>query len=226
MSDSNPRAKYFGYARPEVAALVPSTADRVLDIGCAAGFLGGSLKERGVSEVWGIELDEDAATAARERLDQVLTGDVLSVGATLRDGYFDAVIMADVLEHLVHTEKTLAMVRRILAPEGKLVLSLPNIRHWSTVRMLLEGDWAYQDAGLMDRTHLRFFTLRSATLAVEAAGFTVDHAGGAGAVAAPPAGFAEDLETLMGGLLWKTEGLADELSMYQLLFVCSKNAEA
>jgi O-antigen biosynthesis protein len=222
MSDS--RAKYFQYARPEVAELVPADVNRVLDIGCAAGFLGAGLKERGVREVWGIELDEAAATAARERLDQVLLGDVYELGKTLEDGFFDAVVMADVLEHLVHTEAALALARRILTPQGKLVLSLPNMRHWSTVRMLLEGDWAYQDAGIMDRTHLRFFTLRSAMITLRAAGFTVEHAAGIN-LSPPPAGFADELEAVMGKLLWRTKGLAEELAMYQILFVCSKTPE-
>lgn len=218
MSDSH--TQYYRYARPEVAKLVPADANRVMDIGCAAGFLGARLKERGVREVWGIELDEAAATEAREQLDQVLTGDVYKLGKTLEDDFFDA----DVLEHLVHTEAALALARRILTPKGKLVLSLPNNRHWSRVRMLLEGDWAYQDAGIMDRAHLRFFTLRSAIIALRAAGFIVEHAASIN-LSAPPPGFTEQLEAVMGKVLIRTRGLAQELAMCQILFVCSKTPE-
>jgi len=115
----------------------------------------------------------------------------------------------------------LALAYRILTPDGKLVLSLPNIRHWSTVKMLLEGDWTYRDAGIMDRTHLRFFTLRSAIITLRAAGFTVEHAASVN-LSAPPAGFAEELEAVMAKFLAHTKGLAKELAMYQVLFVCSK----
>jgi O-antigen biosynthesis protein len=222
MEQSGASRAYFEYARPEVVALVPTEAARILDIGCAAGALGAGLKKRNSCEVWGIEMHPGAAAAARERLDHVIEGDALLLGAELADESFGAVIMADVLEHVENTEGMLALARRIMTPDGKLILSLPNIRHWSILKMLLEGDWRYLDSGIMDRTHLRFFTLNSAVRALGKAGFKVDHAAGVNVTSPPPEGFIEGLEALMSEHSMVPGKLTAESLLYQLLFVCSK----
>ncbi|MEW6745863.1 MAG: methyltransferase domain-containing protein [Planctomycetota bacterium] len=153
--------RYHSMERPEVRALVPLTARRVLDVGCGTGALGGALKRERECEVWGIELDRDAAREAREVLDHVLEGDVSGLAGTLPESFFDAIALADVLEHVADPARLLRGLRRSLAPGGNLVLSVPNVRHWSVLRELLEGDFRYREAGLLDAGHLRFFTRRS-----------------------------------------------------------------
>jgi len=165
---------YFGHARPEVLALVPATARRVLDIGCGAGRLGEALKARQQAEVVGIELDEAAAAVARLRLDDVIVGDIERLGLDFPPGSFDAIVCADVLEHLRDPARLLQKVRSWLAPAGRLVASIPNVRHNSVVRSLLEGNWTYESAGLLDRTHLRFFTRREIEKLFHRAGFAID----------------------------------------------------
>ena len=137
--------RYFGHSRPEVVALVPTA--RVLDIGCGAGRLGEAIKQRQQAWVSGIEFDAGAAAAARHRLDQVWQGDIERLDLEIPAGSFDAIVCADVLEHLVEPRRLLERARRWLAPEGRLVASLPNVRHHSVVSSLLEGNWSLRARG-------------------------------------------------------------------------------
>ena len=151
---------YYQQPRYEVAALVPTTARRVLDVGCAEGILGRHLLERGVAEVVGIEQVAEVALRASRRLTRVLCGDVSTVDLPADIGTFDCIVFADVLEHLANPTEALRRFLPLLAPGGTIVASIPNVRHHAILHMLAEGLWTYQDAGIMDRTHLRFFTLK------------------------------------------------------------------
>src|SRR4051794_25484223 len=135
---------------------------RVLDVGCAEGYLARELRGRGCTVV-GLEYDEAAADAAREFCEQVVTGDVESPDVRARvDGPFDRVLFGDVLEHLRDPAAVLRWARELLAPDGRAVISLPNIANWSARREIARGRFPYADHGLFDRTHLRFFTRESA----------------------------------------------------------------
>ena len=109
---------YFGHARPEVLALIPETARAVLDIGCGAGRLGEALKAREQAEVVGIELNEAAAMAARQRLDQVFVGDIEALDLPFPPGRFDAIVCGDILEHLRDPDHLLRQARAWLTPDG------------------------------------------------------------------------------------------------------------
>jgi len=164
---------YYGFTRPEVQRLVSRRAKRVLDVGCAGGRVGAGIKERQGAEVWGIECNPQAAAAARNLLDRVVEAPVEQAFAQLPQGYFDSIILADVLEHLVDPAAVLAGLSEKLTPTGELIVSLPNVGHWSVLQGLLEGSWEYQDAGILDRTHLKFFTKKSALALFGAAGFAI-----------------------------------------------------
>jgi 2-polyprenyl-3-methyl-5-hydroxy-6-metoxy-1,4-benzoquinol methylase len=166
-------AFYFDFARPELLALVPAAARRVLDVGCGAGRLGEALKARQQAEVVGVECDPRAARAAAARLDRVLACDVEREETDFTPGTFDAAVCGDVLEHLREPGHFLRRLRDWLRPGGVLVVSVPNVRHHSVVNGLLAGNWTYEAAGLLDRTHLRFFTRRTAVDLLELAGFRV-----------------------------------------------------
>lgn len=171
-TDERPRS-YFACSRPDLLALVPRTARRVLDVGCGVGAFGASLKASQDASVCGIELNVEAAVAARERLDEVFTGDVEEISLPFHEGHFDCIICGDVLEHLRDPQAFLRRARNWLAPEGLLVASIPNVRHHSVVGALLEGNWSYEPAGLLDRDHLHFFTRRKIDALLDDAGFVL-----------------------------------------------------
>lgn len=134
-------------------------ARRVLDVGCAEGDLARVLTERG-AVVSGVEGDPAAAEVARPTLDRLLIGDLDRVDllAEFGAGSFDAVILGDVLEHLVNPGGVLRQARDLLSEDGRVIISLPNVAHAAVRLSLLLGRWRYRELGLLDRTHLRFFT--------------------------------------------------------------------
>ena len=151
----------------------PESAERVLDVGCGAGRLGEALKARQAARVVGIEVVPEAARRARGRLDEVFEGDAEALELSFEHGTFDCVVCGDVLEHLRDPERFLERVRGWLVPDGRVVASLPNVRHHSVVSALLDGNWSYEPAGLLDETHLSFFTRRDMVDLFERAGFQV-----------------------------------------------------
>lgn len=156
---------------------VPRDATTVLDVGCATGYLAAELGRRGAAVV-GVELDPAAAERARASCADVVVGDVEStstraaVAAAVGDGV-DAVVCADVLEHLRDPWDALAWLGTLLRPGGVAVVCLPNVAHWTARRALLRGRFPYADFGLFDRTHLRFFTRASARELASRAGLAV-----------------------------------------------------
>jgi 2-polyprenyl-3-methyl-5-hydroxy-6-metoxy-1,4-benzoquinol methylase len=156
-------ATYYEHPRPEVRALVPPSARHVVDVGCAAGALGAGLKvERPGIQVRGVEPSQQAATRARQVLDDVLVGSAEQQPPASWPAP-DCVIFADVLEHLTDPWTVLRRWGQRLAPGGAVVASVPNVAHHSVaLDLVLRGRWDYEDAGILDRTHLRFFTRESA----------------------------------------------------------------
>ncbi|NUM53202.1 MAG: glycosyltransferase [Candidatus Hydrogenedentes bacterium] len=148
---------YYRSPRPELQAHVPLRAQRVLDCGCGGGEFGLALKHRGAKEVCGIEIVERAYTFAKQNLDHAILGSIEQLELPWDDEYFDCVVFGDVLEHLIEPVNALKKVARVLSRDGVIVMSIPNIRFWQQVLMHANGRWQYEDAGIMDRTHLRFF---------------------------------------------------------------------
>lgn len=135
---------------------------RVLDCGCAAGYVAAALAER-ACRVDGIEIDAAAAALARGSCSRVYVGSLEDAEFISRlAGGYDRIILGDVLEHLVDPAATLRMLAYLLASGGRMLISLPNVAHWSVRWSLLRGRFEYEDLGLLDRTHLRFFTFHSA----------------------------------------------------------------
>lgn len=136
---------------------VPANAD-VLDLGLADGSVAAVLQQMGC-RVWGVELDEVDAEAARPFCQDVVVGDLntLELAEVFPDQRFDVVLMLDVLEHLADPARVLRQVTGVLADGGWGVISLPNVAHVSLRLSLLDGHFDYTEAGLLDRTHLRFF---------------------------------------------------------------------
>lgn len=157
---------------PHSAAIrLVGTGGRVLEVGCAGGHVTRHLVDRG-NEVVGIELDPDAAEHARQFATDVHVADLDHTAASsLVDGEFDVVLLGDVLEHLRDPATVLADVTSVLGPSGRLVVSVPNVAHIDVRLMLLAGEWHYQDVGVLDRTHLRWFTRESLRSLLAEVGF-------------------------------------------------------
>ena len=155
------RSGYFLDAKPALLDLFDPSGLRILDAGCAGGGNGALMKRAGAREVVGIEMGAGAAAKARERLDEVLVGDLAKVDlAPIADRPFDVVLLIDVLEHLVDPVATLCRLTALLKPGGLVVASLPNVAHVWVIANLLAKRWPQKDRGIFDRTHVRFFAKR------------------------------------------------------------------
>lgn len=146
---------------------------RALDVGCDTGRLGEGLKKMGLA-VDGVEMDPDAARLAAGRLDRVVTGSILdsSVFQSL-EGPYDIIIFADVLEHLPKPETVLDGIKALLADGGEVYASLPNVANFRVRIPLLFGRFQYTEIGILDKTHLRFFTRQTAQELFTGAGYEV-----------------------------------------------------
>lgn len=154
--------------RPELQAFVPTTARRILDLGCSSGAVGAALKARQQVEMVGIEIDPRYAARASERLDRVITADLdqLVAGTDLASdlGHFDFILAADVLEHLRDPWTVLRRASELLQPGGGALVSLPNVRHWEVLwNVGIRGTWPQRPEGILDRTHLQWFTAADAS---------------------------------------------------------------
>ena len=162
------------YAPVGLLQMIPATPKAVFDLGCFVGATGRWLKERfpGVKVV-GVELLPAAAEKARATYDQVFTGRFEEMDLGPLTGQFDTIIAADVLEHLYHPWQALERLKTLLAPGGALYVSLPNVRNLRVLEGLALGDWPYAGAGILDITHVRFFTRRSALRMLSETGWQV-----------------------------------------------------
>lgn len=160
--------------RGEIVQMIPPGCLTVLDVGCGNGILGEYLKKNGVERVCGIEIIAEAARNAVSVLDAVLTGNIESMDLPFEHESFDCIVCADVLEHLVDPWSVVSKLKKLIKPGGCLVASLPNIGFHRVVRNLLKGHWRYEDAGVLDRTHLRFFTLEGVKELFEANSMIID----------------------------------------------------
>lgn len=167
---------YVG-SRPDVTALIPPNAKTVLDVGCSNGAVGYAIKDILGLHVTGIEAFPEMAEVAKTRLDRVIVGDAEApdVLGQLNGSQFDAIIFADILEHLRDPWKALSVISGHLAEGGAIIASIPNVRHLSTIGSLLfKGEWPYRDRGIHDRTHLRFFTIKNIAALFESCGLSIE----------------------------------------------------
>jgi SAM-dependent methyltransferase len=163
--------EYFDGFNEQLFAAVPASARTILELGCARGRLGWELKRQDPARrVIGIEVDPVAAAIARDRLDEVWEHD-LGGDLPTHIGPVDCVLVGDVLEHLVDPERLLRRAGDLLADGGMVLASVPNVAHHNVLLALLRADWMYEPQGLLDATHLRFFTISTITKLFLDAGF-------------------------------------------------------
>jgi SAM-dependent methyltransferase len=156
---------YYDRANPDLLRSLPPEARLVVEVGCGAAALGAQYKAVNPQVRYvGLEVVEEAAAVARRRLDHVVLGNAEDLDAAdcdLVPGTVDCLVYGDVLEHLVDPWALLKRQADWLRLEGVALACIPNVQHWSMFLRLFQGYWRYEDAGLLDRMHLRFFTLDS-----------------------------------------------------------------
>lgn len=173
MSEPGDRSYYFEQERTEVAPLLPPSFGRALEVGCGAGGFGRLMRDKApASELWGVEPDARSAELARATFDNVICG---SFPADELEGEtFDLLVFNDVLEHMVDPWEGLNQAKSLLSGPARVIASIPNVRHWDVLLPLLRGRWDYEADGILDRTHLRFFTRATACELFQSQGFQVD----------------------------------------------------
>lgn len=153
---------YYENCRDEMIRYVPKNAKKTLEFGCGHGAFSELLKNTLDAECWGVEIDDRSAQIASEKLYRIIKSDATESLTILPERHFDCIIFNDVIEHLNDPFYLLENIKNKLAQGGVVVASIPNVRFWKNLRDLVwRGDWDYREAGILDITHLRFFTYKS-----------------------------------------------------------------
>ncbi|MFD1882076.1 methyltransferase domain-containing protein [Paracoccus pacificus] len=199
---------YHDGFNPDLLALMPLSARRVLEIGCGSGVLARVWRQRNpAAHYTAVEIHAESAARAARHVDRLIEGDIEVLADADLGGPFDLVVMGDSLEHLADADRMLARIKGLLVPGGVLLASVPNIAHWSALRVLLEGRWPNTDDGLFDRTHRRFFTFSALSAALQKAGLRMLKSRARNLPATLPPEAADTIEALAGAA--KALGLDD-----------------
>lgn len=167
------RDQYFKFQRNEMKTFLPDRYSTILEIGCGEGEFSFHLKER--CELWGIEPDKESVGVSARKFKTVLHGTYDAVVSQIPDGYFDLVICNDVIEHMPDHDWFFDSIRKKMREDGRLVGSIPNVLYVRNLfNLLVRKDWRYEDSGILDRTHLRFFTRKSLLRTFQRWGFIVE----------------------------------------------------
>jgi 2-polyprenyl-3-methyl-5-hydroxy-6-metoxy-1,4-benzoquinol methylase len=168
----NNKFDYVLSDRPEIAALQPASYQTVLEIGCAKGGFKASLRPD--VEIWGVEPNPLSAKQAADLGYKIHVGTYDEVAEQLPDAYFDLVICNDVIEHMPDHEQFLKVIKAKMKPDASLIGSIPNVRYFGNVfKMLVLKDWKYEEQGVLDSTHLRFFTEKSLSRTFRNCGYEI-----------------------------------------------------
>jgi 2-polyprenyl-3-methyl-5-hydroxy-6-metoxy-1,4-benzoquinol methylase len=150
---------YFGSVRRDILPMIPPHSNKIMEVGCGDGSTLNCLKNNGQCNwTYGVELFPDAAKIACGRVDKLYQSNIEAMDLPIEASSLDLILCLDVLEHLVNPTKVIKYLHKLLAPNGLMIASIPNVRHFSVVApLLLQGRWEYQKEGILDSTHLRFF---------------------------------------------------------------------
>lgn len=165
---------YYSYVRYDVLKMIPKGVNIILDIGCGEGYTSAEAKRIFQASVAvGVEPYLPAAKIAMNNLDRVLTSDIEVLDLDYPEGYFDCIICADVLEHTRDPWLVLKKLSFYLSDSGYVVASIPNIQNYLVIKKLLNGQFHYEDSGILDKTHLRFFTIKTIRKMFEETGYEI-----------------------------------------------------
>ena len=162
MSDANRlRVGYHNLLRQELLDIIPTSVKKILDLGCGTGELGKALKKRQACHVTGIELSKEAIAVAEKNLDRAVRDNINRYDPALEKIKYDCLIFGDILEHLISPWAVMIQWAKMLTQDGVVIASIPNIAHRTIREQLERGIFRYETAGILDITHLRFFTKTS-----------------------------------------------------------------
>lgn len=140
---------------------VPKTCKTFLEVGCGEGHFGALLKDRSPCYVWGVDSNAQSIRSASEKLDNTSEG-LFEPRLALPQRHFDCIIFNDVIEHVANPDSLLTYARELLTKRGYVIASIPNVGHFPTIwRLAIHGTWEYKQTGILDTTHLRFYTRKS-----------------------------------------------------------------
>ncbi len=163
---------YYDSIREDMLKYIPHEVERTLEFGCGKGGFSKLIGDRFGAETWAVEIDEKSAKIASEKLNKVINSNAHEAIDKLPDSYFDCIIFFDILEHLPDPYSLLTSAKKKLMKNGVIVASIPNVRYYRhLVDYVIHGNWDYQDKGILDKTHLRFFTRGSILKMFDELGF-------------------------------------------------------
>jgi SAM-dependent methyltransferase len=167
---------YFDNVRRDILSLLPRKINRLLEVGCGSGNTLSYIKNNYRCD-WacGVEFVHEAAEIARSKVDLVIEGDIENLDLPIEPATLDVILCLDVLEHLTDPWEVISKLRKFLRYNGVIIASVPNVRHIRVVfPLIFQGKWEYSNTGLLDKTHLRFFTRDTAIKLMESSGLKVD----------------------------------------------------
>ena len=169
---------YYSNVRHDLLTLLPENSKnlKILEIGAGYGATLSFLKKEGIaSEVVGVDIPENEGTLPFDNIDAFFYADAEKLNLSKYEGHFDCIIFADVLEHLVYPKEVLAKLKSLLKKEGFILVSVPNVRHKKALyKIFIKGNFTYEEQGLFDYTHLRFFCKKDIKELVSTGGYTIE----------------------------------------------------
>ncbi len=176
----NDKSVGYGISRTRLKRILALAGNvqgkRILDIGCSTGYLGESLKKFGAAYVAGVEISDPAAQEARQKLDNVYVFNIQDAvwPEAVMVERFDLIVMAEVLEHVFDPAQVLQKIHKLLAPEGAVIITTPNFMLWTNRIKFLFGKFKYENQGMFDFGHIRFFTYPYLKQVLRDSGFTLE----------------------------------------------------
>lgn len=215
-------ADYYDGLNQKLFQALPAKAHRVLELGCANGRLGRRYKELNPGTVWwGVDLSAQALDAARPHLDRVFEMDLDRADLSVLGGGFDVIVIGDLLEHVREPLRLLEALYDLGTADAQIVCCLPNMGHLSVIERLVAGDISYDRMGLLDQTHVRFYSASSAFKTFLDAGW-LPHLQDQYRVELPQTHFARHIVDAAQALGLPAETAARNLGMYQMILVCQR----